>query len=301
MFSGAPLLWLAILTVSEAPTAPSVTAPQALGSAAPQAAGPRAAVAPASPVPPTLPTPPTLPALPTPPSASKSAETAPPVLSKTVGPAKPTETKKATAHRNRRPRPQPVANAVGSSVAPAIAAAPSLSPAALRAELAHPTPESEVALRTVGDEQSRLEKLGADIATARTGLRQDTARLETILRDHGGGTGDPTKGATAEPDDPRSGVGGHPGAGRIAPAPPAGTGRGQIDVVSKAMAGMKPEQAAAILTRLDRALAADVLRRMKASDAGAAMGQLRPEVAAEIATEIAVRLAARPEPAKEKL
>jgi len=298
MFSGASVLWLALLAVTETPAAPTVTAPQAPGPTAPQASGPSAPLAPAFPGLPTVPVPPTLP---NPPSASKSTETAPPVLSKTVGAAKPTETKKPTAHRKRPARPQPVAKAAGSSVGPAIIAAPSLSSAALRAELAHPTGENEADLRTVGDEQGRLEKLGADIATARTGLQQDTARLEATLRDRGEGTGDPTKGAVAEPGDPRNGVGGHPGAGRLAPAPPAGTPRGQIDVVSKAMAGMKPEQAAAILTRLDRALAADVLRRMKASDAGAAMGQLRPEVAAEIATEIAVRLPARAEPAKDKL
>ena len=63
----------------------------------------------------------------------------------------------------------------------------------------------------------------------------------------------------------------------------------QIDSVSKAIKGMKPEQAAAVVARLDRGLAAEILRRMKSSDAGAIMGLLKPDLAAELATEIATR------------
>ena len=63
----------------------------------------------------------------------------------------------------------------------------------------------------------------------------------------------------------------------------------QIDTVSKAMKGMKPEQASAVVARLDRRLAAEVLRRMRPADAGAVMGLLKPELAAELATEIATR------------
>jgi flagellar motility protein MotE (MotC chaperone) len=63
----------------------------------------------------------------------------------------------------------------------------------------------------------------------------------------------------------------------------------QIDSVSKAMKGMKPEQAAALIGRLDRGLAAEILRRMKSTDAGAILGLLKPDLAAELATEIATR------------
>ncbi len=63
----------------------------------------------------------------------------------------------------------------------------------------------------------------------------------------------------------------------------------QIDSVSKAMKGMKPEQAAAVVARLDRGLAAEIMRRMKSSDAGAILGLLKPELAAELATQIATR------------
>jgi flagellar motility protein MotE (MotC chaperone) len=71
----------------------------------------------------------------------------------------------------------------------------------------------------------------------------------------------------------------------------------QIDSVSKAMKGMKPEQAAAMVARLDRGLAAEILRRMKAIDAGAILGLLKPEQAADLATEIAIR---KPMYAKDK-
>jgi flagellar motility protein MotE (MotC chaperone) len=63
----------------------------------------------------------------------------------------------------------------------------------------------------------------------------------------------------------------------------------QIDSVSKAMKGMKPEQAAALIARLDRGLAAEILRRMKSVDAGAVLGLVKPELAAELATQIAIR------------
>ena len=64
--------------------------------------------------------------------------------------------------------------------------------------------------------------------------------------------------------------------------------REQLDSVSKAMKGMKPEQAAALLGRLDRGLAAEILRRMKSTDAGGILGLLKPDLAADLATEIAI-------------
>ena len=63
------------------------------------------------------------------------------------------------------------------------------------------------------------------------------------------------------------------------------------------MKGMKPEQAAALVGRLDRGLAAEILRRMKSIDAGAILGLLKPDLAAELATEIATR---KPMYAKDK-
>ena len=62
-----------------------------------------------------------------------------------------------------------------------------------------------------------------------------------------------------------------------------------LDNLAKAIRGMKPEQAAPIISRVDRKLAADVLLRMPGADAGKVMGVCKPEVAAELAAEIASR------------
>ena len=70
-------------------------------------------------------------------------------------------------------------------------------------------------------------------------------------------------------------------------APPASAN--QVDVVSKALKGMKPEQAAAIIGHLNRGLAADVLQKMRPADAGVILGFLKPELGAALATEIANR------------
>ena len=59
--------------------------------------------------------------------------------------------------------------------------------------------------------------------------------------------------------------------------------------MSKTLKGMKPEQAAALVSLLEHHLAAEVLHRMRPADAGALMGYLKPEVAAALATEIATR------------
>jgi flagellar motility protein MotE (MotC chaperone) len=119
-----------------------------------------------------------------------------------------------------------------------------------------------------------------DIEKARDALRQETARLEALLKSAGNCSGSTTGMPLGEPLQPTTSV----SAATLREA--AGE---QIDSVSKAMKGMKPEQAAALVARLDRGLAAEILRRMKATDAGAILGLLKPELAAELATEIATR------------
>jgi hypothetical protein len=116
----------------------------------------------------------------------------------------------------------------------------------------------------------------ADIERAREALRQETARLEALLKatgNCGGGVGMPIGDSPAAVS---------PMALREAPTE-------QIDSVSKAMKGMKPEQAAALVARLDRGLAAEIMRRMKPADAGSILGLVKPELAAELATQIATR------------
>jgi hypothetical protein len=129
-------------------------------------------------------------------------------------------------------------------------------------------------------ENGRPTQTVSDIERAREALRQETARLEALLKATGNcGSGGPGM-AMGEPLLP------------TAPMPASALREAaseQIDSVSKAVKGMKPEQAAAVVARLDRGLAAEILRRMKATDAGAILGLLKPDLAAELATEIATR------------
>jgi len=111
-------------------------------------------------------------------------------------------------------------------------------------------------------ERESLAMMAAELNEAREALRQDTARMEALM-------------ASADPA-ASQGEG-----GKKAPAP--------LDLVAKALRGMKPEQAGPIVAHMDRKLAADVLRRMPPADAGKVMGVLKPELAAELAAEIALR------------
>jgi flagellar motility protein MotE (MotC chaperone) len=150
---------------------------------------------------------------------------------------------------------------------------PGLTLAALRSQLAKsPTADSQPPSAT---EHSTAppEQMLAEIAKARESLRQETARLETLIKANGNcqQRENYSEGSSMGPVDLHEAPG------------------EQIDSVSKAMKGMKPEQAAALVSRLNRGLAAEILRRMKATDAGAILGMLKPELAADLATEIATK------------
>jgi flagellar motility protein MotE (MotC chaperone) len=130
-------------------------------------------------------------------------------------------------------------------------------------------------------ERARLEQLAAEIAKARESLRQETNHLEELIQKRGSCDGELRSAAAAAAA---------AGSAQNADAAAAKDAeREQMDSVSKAMKGMKPEQAAAVVTRLDHRLASEILRRMRPADAGAVLGFLRPELAAELATEIATR------------
>jgi flagellar motility protein MotE (MotC chaperone) len=146
---------------------------------------------------------------------------------------------------------------------------PGLTLAALRSQLNKGSATTADALPAA--ERPAAQSL-SDIEKAREALRQETARLEALIKVAGNCSG--------------SGGVGMPMGDSVMPTPvsqaairEAAAGE-QMDSVSKAMKGMKPEQAAAVIARLDRTLAAEILRRMKASDAGAILGLLKPELAA---------------------
>ena len=156
---------------------------------------------------------------------------------------------------------------------------PGLTLAALRTQLSKgATPVAEPSAQA--SEHGRPMQTVSDIERARELLRQETARLETLLKSAGncgGGGGGMAMGEPLQPTTPISATTLREAASE------------QIDTVSKAMKGMKPEQAAAMIGRLDRGLAAEILRRMKSTDAGAILGLLKPDLAADLATEIAIR------------
>ena len=133
-------------------------------------------------------------------------------------------------------------------------------------------------------DRTRLEQLASEITQAREQLRQETARLEALIKQRGSCDGE-ARGLPSESSPSAT----------VTAAAAKDMAREQLESVSKTMKGMKPEQAAAVVSRLDHRLAAEVLRRMRPADAGAVMGYLKPELAAELATEIATR---KPSPAK---
>jgi flagellar motility protein MotE (MotC chaperone) len=128
--------------------------------------------------------------------------------------------------------------------------------------------------------RTKVEQLLAELIKTREALHQDTAKLENLAMG-GEGAGADASAATAAP-----------GAPAAAGQPPA---KNPLDVLAKALRGIKPEQAAPIVARVDKTLAATVLLRMPPVDAGKIMGALKPETAAELATQIALR--APPTPA----
>lgn len=121
----------------------------------------------------------------------------------------------------------------------------------------------------------KLEQLLSEVGKARQSLHDDTLKLEALAGN------DPSRsGESAAPDAPTPAAPGAPGQ-----APQ----KNPLDVLAKALRGIKPEQAGPIVARLDKGLAATVLLKMPPADAGKIMGALKPEVAAELATQIAMR------------
>jgi flagellar motility protein MotE (MotC chaperone) len=57
--------------------------------------------------------------------------------------------------------------------------------------------------------------------------------------------------------------------------------------LAKTLKGMKPDQAASLLARLERPLAVEILRRMRPADAGVVLEKMKAETAAELFTAMA--------------
>jgi len=131
---------------------------------------------------------------------------------------------------------------------------PALTPRALSDELRRSARERAKEQARLEAERERLARQAKEIAEARAALKEETARLEGLL---GKGAGGPGKAGTS---------------GEAAP----------LDALARTVKGMKAEQAAALLTRLDRALAAAILERMRPADAAVVMDKLDPSVGAQL-------------------
>lgn len=145
----------------------------------------------------------------------------------------------------------------------------SLAPAALADELRDATSRRRQELAAIRAEREALEKLRADIAAARRSLAEETTRLEERLRGQ-------EKGAAA-------------GGGPQRPAGPApAPGKGPLDTLARTLKGMKSEQAAVVVGRLEKPLAVELLRRMRPADAAQLLDRMKPEAAAEMVTSLAL-------------
>jgi len=119
-----------------------------------------------------------------------------------------------------------------------------------------------------------MEKLSGDIAAARAALLSETALLERRLKE-------------APPAEKRAAA---PAAPALPPAPARRSGpepKPRGETLAKTLKGMKPDQAASLLARLERPLAVEILRRMRPADAGVVLEKMKAETAAELFTAMA--------------
>lgn len=135
-------------------------------------------------------------------------------------------------------------------------------------ELAQARKKLEDDRRALDADRLSVEKLKAEIADARIQLRAETERLEALLAKR-------TESPLPEAD--------KQAAPSERPKPTPSIAKPQdLDSLAKTMKSMKPETAAALLTKSEPALGAGVLRRMRPADAGAILDRIRPDFAAEL-------------------
>jgi flagellar motility protein MotE (MotC chaperone) len=199
-------------------------------------------------------------------SPAKAAEA--PAAEKAAAPAKSEEASKAAKDAARSKAQDAAATVKNAEAAGAAPTLPALNVASMRDE-ARRGPARQAHTPPVSAEREKMERLAAEINKSREALRRETARLEALV---------------AAREMTSNGAGGGGDSGEPVKKIPT-----SLDGLAKAMRGMKPEQAAPIISRLERKTAADVLQRMPAVDAGKVLGVCKPEVAAELAAEIASR------------
>lgn len=123
-------------------------------------------------------------------------------------------------------------------------------------------------------EKARLEEMLKEIEKARSDLRAETKRLEQLIAKADNPSGDAAASQNPSGDKKSAGKGRN--------QPPARDMEEDWEALAKTVKSMKPEQAAALLSKTKKSLTAEVLRRMKPSDAGAVIERLKPDLAAEL-------------------
>lgn len=244
-------------TTKDAPAeTPATTSNKGAAEAAPAAAKGLANSAPASPAPATKAR-----TVPRDPSQQADDDTAAAASKAAPAPAPEKATRESAARRGPAPGRSP-------------ASPPPLNTDGLKEELRRGAGTRPTPIDGGAPPRAKLEQMLAEVSRARTALREDTARLEALMAEGN----EPSGGGAAG--------GGSAGAGSGAPKPAA---KHPLDVLAKALRGIKPAQAAPIVERLDRRLAANVLHRMPPPDAGKILGACKPDVGAELATHMAAR------------
>jgi flagellar motility protein MotE (MotC chaperone) len=168
------------------------------------------------------------------------------------------KSKGASSSANKKSPPQ-----IGEEDSPA--SPPPLDINGLRAEIRRESPPA-IGIDAPEYPETKVEKMLTEVTRAREALRDDTQRLEALMAQDNEPSAEGGAGATGKP-----------------------AAKNPLDILAKALRGIKPDQSAPIVSRLDRHLGAVVLQRMPPVDAGKILGAMKPETAAELATLIALR------------
>ncbi len=165
-----------------------------------------------------------------------------------------------------------VTPAPASGAVPLVGVAPALTATALRDELRARSQQRREELAALARQKEELQRLAAEVAAARMAL--DAAQRAPAA--------DP-KGAPPKDDKGDAARDAKPSVASPATSPEA---------LAKTVKGMKSDQAAILVQKLDRGLAVEVLRRMRPADTAAILEKLKPDTAAELFSAMAARGAA---------
>ena len=145
---------------------------------------------------------------------------------------------------------------------PLAATPPSLTSRALLDELRRSAKDRQAEQATIADQRQKLEELKQEIEKSRTALREETKRLQALLAANAARQESRASSKVPSKEEP-------------------------LKALAKTTRGMKAEQAAAVLGKLDRSLAAAILARMRPTDAAAVLEKMEPATSASLMAALA--------------